>query len=113
MLITSSLTVCSQNFLVKGDSAIFHVNEVKTLLKAAKQGEICDSISKNQQLQIINFKEVLSNKDREITLHKERLSEVNKDLKTTQLKLKVSKRLSLYGIPIAFSGGLLLFTILK
>lgn len=113
MLIISSLTVCSQNFLVKGDSATFHLNEVKTLLKAAKQGEICDSISKNQHLQIINFKEVLSNKNKEIKLHKERISEVSKELKSTQLKLKISKKLSFYGIPIAFGGGVLLLTILK
>mgnify|MGYP003653457246 CR=1 FL=1 len=72
-----------------------------------------DSLNQNLQLQILNFKEVVSN-DRELKLMlNNKVSVLEKDLNITRTKLKISKRLTMFGVPIALGGGFLIAVLLR
>ena len=110
ILLTSSIAF-TQNF--SNDSIkCFTYKQVRKITKSIKQGQLCDSISQTQQLQIINFKELSIKNDSIILENNKRLLEVKKTLSNTALKLKISKRLTFFGVPIALGGGLLLGIIL-
>jgi|TARA_Y100000310_G_scaffold167497_1_gene167268 hypothetical protein len=72
-----------------------------------KRVDLLDSIITNQNRQINNYKSVLSNNNKQILLYANRNSKLGKDLIKTRLKLKISKRLTFLGVPIAFGGGIL------
>ena len=111
MLQMSSSIVCSQTILT--DSLCFSKEQAVKIMQDLKRLDYCDSITSNQQLQIINFKDVLKVNDAIILENTKRLSEVTKTLNKTNLKLKISKRLSTIGIPVAITGGFLLGFIIK
>jgi len=75
--------------------------------------EICDSIRSNQALQINHFKNVLKNDQQQILLHTSRISKLDKELQKTTLKLKISKKLTFFGVPIAFGAGIITVLILR
>ena len=111
-ILTIKSTAFTQNF--SNDSIkCFTYDQVRKITKSIKQGQLCDSISHNQELQIINFKELSIKNDSIILENNKRLLEVTKTLNTTKLKLKISKRLTFLGVPIALGGGLLLGVILS
>jgi hypothetical protein len=75
--------------------------------------EYCDSITQNQAFQIINFKSI-SRKDFEIiALKNGKISRQEKEINTLGLKLKISKRLTLVGLPAAIIGGFLVGSMLS
>ena len=77
-------------------------------MKDLKRGIVLDSIVQDQQLQIINFKDVLL-KDSQIIKEKDKkLLNVSKQLKISNLKLQVSRKLSFIGIPTAIISGFIL-----
>jgi len=59
-----------------------------------KRVNLLDSIIINQELQIINFKSVLSNNKEQILLFTNRNTKISKELDKTYLKLKLSKKLT-------------------
>jgi hypothetical protein len=86
----------------------FTYDQVKIITAEIKKAEICDSIQKNQSLQIFNFKEIVL-KDKEIiTLHEEKIIDQNKSIRKLDLKLKLAKNISLVGIPAAFVLGFII-----
>jgi hypothetical protein len=110
VLLTITLTcksiVFSQNFSTDSLKC-FTYSQVRKITAEIKKAEVCDSIIQTQQLQIINFKEVLSRDNQIILENNKRLSELTKQLNRTELKLKISKRLNFYGVPIALGVGLI------
>lgn len=82
-------------------------------MKDIKRGEICDSIRINMSLQITNFKEVVRKDNDIIKLHENRIATLNEDLGKANKKLKISKKLTTFGIPIALGGGFLIGVLLK
>ena len=100
----TAFTQTSSNDSIK----CFTYEQVRKITKKIKDVNLCDSIVQNQELQIINFKEVLKKDDAIIIETNKRLLDVTKTLNTTKLKLKISKRLTFFGVPIALGGGLLL-----
>jgi len=111
MLQMSSLILCSQT--TSTDSLSFSKEQAVKIMQDLKRLDLCDSINQNQELQIINFKEVLKVNDKIILENKERLAEVTKTLNNTKFKLKISKRLSTIGIPVAICGGAAIVLLLK
>lgn len=106
-LLTTKSTVYSQN--ISQDSLkCFTYSQAKIIFKDLKRGEICDSISQLQALQLINFKDIVGNKEEEISLLNSKISDQKKSLNTSNLKLKVSKKISKFGIPSALIGGFIL-----
>jgi hypothetical protein len=61
----------------------------------------------------MNFKDVLKVNDKIILENNKRLSEVKKTLNKTELKLRISKRLTMFGVPVAFGAGILTVILLK
>lgn len=91
----------------------FNKEQLSKIAKDLKKVNVQDSIIQTQQFQIINFKEVIKVDEQIISENNKRLSELKKSLTKTELKLKISKRLSIYGIPIAFGGGAFLVILLS
>ncbi len=116
VLLTAMMTIRLTAFTQTSSSdsvKCFTYEQARQIAKAIKHGEICDSISQNQALQIFNFIEVVKKDNAIILLNKDRISELEKDLKITNTKLKISKKLTMFGIPIAFGGGFLVGILLK
>lgn len=112
VIISTKLIVFSQT--ISSDSVkCFSYEQAKTIIKDLKKGRLCDSISQIQALQIVNFKEVIQNKNSEITIKNSQFSAKSKELKTANLKLKISKNLSKFGIPTALLGGFLVGILVK
>jgi hypothetical protein len=105
------LTACSQH--TSTDSLCFSKEQAAQILKDIKKGEICDSIRTNQALQIINFKDVVKKDNEIIHLHENRISVLEKDLNTANTKLKITKRIANFGIPIAIGGGFIIGILLN
>jgi len=99
------LTVCSQR--TSTDSICFSKDQAKKILKDLKRLDFCDSITINQERQIINFKAVLHTDSTIIAENNKRLLEVTKTLNKANLKVKVLKKISFFGVPIAFGGGII------
>ena len=100
------MIVCSQT-TSQGDSLCFSKEEAKLIMQDLKRVNLLDSIIINQELQIINFKSVLRNNKEQILLFTNRNTKISKELDKTYLKLKLSKKLTFFGVPIAFGGGIL------
>lgn len=86
----------------------FTYEQSRKIIKDLKKGQLCDSISQNQALQIINFKSVVVNNDRQIEIKNGQISTQKTELNKKNLQLKVLKKVSKFGIPSAFLGGFLL-----
>ena len=72
-----------------------------------------DSLLNNALIRINGYEGVLKKDDAIILETNKRLSEVKKTLSSTELKLKISKRLTFFGVPIAFGGGILFALLLS
>jgi len=101
------LTVFTQT-ISRDSLKCFTYSEAKTIIIDLKKGVICDSISQIQGLQIVNFKEIITNKDEEIFIKNSQISDKEKNIKALNLKLKVYKKVSKFGIPTALIGGFFL-----
>lgn len=85
----------------------FTYEQARKIAAKIQKGEICDSIAQNQQLQILNFREIDEKHRQEIELHKGRVSDHLKTIKKQSIQLKISKRLTFVGVPVAFVLGYL------
>jgi len=76
-------------------------------MKDLKRLDYCDSITFNQQTQIMNFKDIIDLDNRIITEDRKRQLELTKTINKANIKIKVLKRISIYGIPIGFGAGII------
>ena len=88
------------------DSICFSKVEAIRLFKDLKKLDVFDSIISNQSLQIYNFKEIVINDKQQILLHTNMIARKQKELNVTNLKLKISRKLSVIGIPVSVGLGL-------
>jgi uncharacterized protein YjaZ len=107
-IILSLNSIVSSQIILNDSLTCFNKEQLKKIVKDLKKVEIQDSIIQTQQLQIINFKEVLKVDNSIIAENDKRLLELTKDLNKANLKLKISKRLTFVGVPIAITGGFIL-----
>ena len=112
--LTMTSTLYSQPILTDDKKEkCFTYEQAKQIFIDLKKGELCDSISQNQALQIINFKEVVK-KDLELdALNKKFIADQGKEINTANLKLKISKRLTFVGVPVALVGGFIFGVLIK
>jgi len=91
----------------------FTIEQVKQITKDLKKGFICDSIVQNQELQIVNFRDVLKVNDNIIVENNKRVLELTISVNNKQTKIDALKKVSLFGIPVAIGGGLFLGILLS
>lgn len=109
LIIILSLNSTASSQIILNDSlTCFNEVQLKKIVKDLKKVEVQDSIIQTQQLQIINFKEVLTVDNKIIAENDKRLSELTKELNRTNLKLNISKKLTFFGVPIALGSGFIL-----
>jgi hypothetical protein len=75
-------------------------------MKDLKRLEICDSITQNQQLQIMNYKGIRIKTNNIVNLQEDKIKRIEKQNKGLILKLKISKKLTLVGVPTSIITGL-------
>lgn len=112
VIMSLKLTAFTQNFS-RDSVKCFSYEQARQIAKAIKKGEICDSISQIQGLQILNFKQIVDNNNRQIEIKDSQILTKNQELNTANLKLKVSKNLTKFGIPTALLGGFFVGFLLK
>tara|TARA_R110000744_G_scaffold148351_1_gene261370 strand:- start:4492 stop:4707 length:216 start_codon:yes stop_codon:yes gene_type:complete len=59
----------------------------------------------NMSLQIVNYKKVLNTSNQIIMLNESHISEQGKKMNALSLQLKISKKLTIIGVPTAIIGG--------
>lgn len=111
-IILSLNSIAFSQTILNDSLTCFNKDQLIKIVKDLKKVDIQDSIIQTQGLQIINFKDVLKVDKQIIQQKDERLLELTKSLKATNLKLKISKRLTFYGVPIAFGTGIITSLIL-
>tara|TARA_R110002126_G_scaffold57459_1_gene152224 strand:- start:122 stop:466 length:345 start_codon:yes stop_codon:yes gene_type:complete len=112
VILSLKLTVFTQT--ISNDSLkCFTIKQSKQIIKDLKKGQVCDSITHIQALQLFNFKTILRNKGEEVGIKNKQILSKTKEVNTLNLKLKVSKSLTKYGIPAAFFGGFLVGILVK
>ncbi len=82
-------------------------------MKDLKRLDLCDSISQNQALQILNYKSVVIKDFEIIALNNSIIKNQNQEINKLNLKLKISKRLTFFGVPTAIIGGFLVGSLLS
>jgi len=103
-IISLKLTVFTQT--ISRDSVkCFTYEQSRQIIKDLKKGQICDSISQIQSLQIVNFTQIVENKNQEITIKDSQIFDKEKKINGLNLKLKLSKNLTKFGLPTALLGG--------
>lgn len=114
LLMTLPEIVLGSTITLNNDSCIcYTTSQDKRCLECLINTVKKDSLNQNLQLQILNFKEVVRN-DRELKLMlNNKVSVLEKDLNITRTKLKISKRLTMFGVPIALGGGFLIAVLLR
>ena len=112
IIILSLNSIASSQIILNDSLTCFNKDQLVKIVKDLKKVEVQDSIIQTQELQIFNFKEVLKVDIQIIAKKDERLSELTKSLNTTKLKLKISKRLTAFGLPISFVTGIITSLIL-
>ena len=114
LLMTLPEIVLGSTITLNNDSCIcYTTSQDKRCLECLINTVKKDSLNQNLQLQILNFKEVVRN-DRELKLMlNNKVSVLEKDLILTRTKLKISKRLTMFGVPIALGGGFLIAVLLR
>jgi len=114
LLIGSTEIALGQSTILDNDSCICYTdNQDKRATECLKNASSRDSLLTNSLIRIKGFKELSIKNDKIILENQERLSEVTKQLNKANLKLKISKRLTNIGLPIAFCGGAALILLLK
>ena len=91
----------------------FTYEQTRKITASIKKGAVCDSIAQNQALQILNFKSIVRTSNEQMSLVSTKLSDTERTLDKTMLKLKISKKLTTYGIPSALLGGLFIGYVLR
>jgi hypothetical protein len=74
-------------------------------MKDLKRLSVCDSIAEIQALQIFNFEDMVTKDFEIIELNNDKIKRQAKQIKVLRLKLKISKRLTFVGVPVALLGG--------
>lgn len=108
-----SLESICQTTLIPEDSVCLTAEDARVIFKDLQLFQYCDSIRTEQAAQISIIKRVLKTNDNIIAENNKRLSEVIKERNTANKKLKISTKLSIYGIPVAFGAGAALILFLK
>ena len=108
LLLQTNFKAHCQTTPIQEDSVCLSAEDARVIFKDLQLFQLCDSIRSNQSLQIKHFKEVLKTNDNIILETNKRLSEVTKERNTSNLKLKISTRITMFGVPIALGGGLLI-----
>lgn len=103
----TSYKVYCQDTQIQEDSVCLSAEDARIIFKDLQLFEFCDSIRLNQSLQIKHYKGVLKTDEQIMIKNEERLSELKKTLSRTELKLKISKRLTSFGIPVSFGAGII------
>ena len=111
MLVLTNLTVYSQT--TSRDSLCFSKEQAVKILQDIKRGEFCDSIRSIQSLEIVNFRTIVVNNKESIGLLTESNKSLSSDLDKTRLKLKLSTKLTTFGIPSALVAGFLVGILLR
>jgi len=106
------LTVFTQN-ISKDSVKCFTYEQTRQIIKDLKKGEICDSISQTQGLQILNFTKIIKNDEEVILLNNEKIVRQEKELNTLNRKFKFSKMTSKIGLPTVLIGGFFVGYLLK
>ena len=108
VLLVIILTINSIAFTQTSSDSIkcFSYEQAREIANKLKKSSLCDSISQNQALQIINYKSVVSKDFEIIAIQAAKVDKQQKSIKSLGLKLKVSKRLTFLGVPTAIIGGL-------
>lgn len=107
LLLLPNLKAHCQTTQNQEDSVCLTAEDARIIFKDLQLFQLCDSIRKNQALQISHFKSVLITDEQIIRENNKRLSELKKSLSSAELKLKISRRLSTFGIPVAFGAGII------
>ena len=108
MVITlTSLTASSQTSS-RDSLKCFTYEQAREIAKAIKHGQICDSISQNQALQIINFKTIVKKDEDQITIMKAQEEKIQDELDKTRLRLRLNKKITSFGLPGAAAVGIIL-----
>jgi hypothetical protein len=107
VIILTSWTASSQTSSERDSLKCFTYEQAREIAKAIKHGEICDSIAQNQELQIINFREIVGKDQEQINLMKGQEKKIQDELDKTKLRLKINKKITSYGIPGAAAVGIL------
>ena len=115
VLLITILTINSTAFTQTSSDSLkcFTYNQLKEITKELKRGVLCDSITQNQALQILNYKSVLDKDSKIITLNNEMIKKQKNTIKIIAIKLKISKTMTLVGAPIALLGGIFIGMNLK
>ena len=83
----------------------FTYEQAREIANKLKKSSLCDSISQNQALQIIHFKSVLDKDSKIIALNDIMIDDQKKSINKLNLKLEVSKKLTIIGVPTAVIAG--------
>tara|TARA_R110002167_G_scaffold224191_1_gene429593 strand:+ start:1824 stop:2192 length:369 start_codon:yes stop_codon:yes gene_type:complete len=91
----------------------FTYKQLKEITKELKRANLCDSINEIQHLQINSYKSILDKDSKEIALNNEMIKKQKNKIKIIGIKLKISKRLTFIGTPVALLGGFLVGAMIK
>ena len=89
------------------DSLCFSKPQAAKIMKDLSRINVLDSISQMQHLQIINYKTIVIALNDKSNIMYKKLEDSNKQLKTSNLKLKISTKINKFGIPSIFIGGII------
>jgi len=105
--LTVGITILSGQSLTQDSCICYTETQDKRANECLYNKPKRDLLLKNALTQISTL-DSLSQVDNQIISEKDkRLTELTKSLKTTNLKLKISKRLTFYGVPISFGVGII------
>lgn len=107
-------TVYGQFLIQDNDSCIcYTTNQDKRALECLKTSISKDSLLQNQKLQILNYKSAVATDKEIISLNNAMIDDQKKSIKSLNLKLKVSKKLTIIGVPTAIVAGFIASTLLS
>lgn len=91
----------------------FTYEQARKIFKDLKRLDLCDSVANAQSWQITTLKNVIMKDNQIIGIMDVQVKECSKSLDKTKFKLKVSRKISTFGIPITLGGGFLLGYLLR
>jgi len=105
LLSLSNLNSTCQITPVQEDSVCITAEDARIIFKDLQLFEVCDSIRTNQKIQIHNLKNVFKKDQQQILLHTTMYAKKEKEFKRTLKKLQISRKLSMFGMPISIAAG--------
>ena len=103
-----SLDSFSKTTLVVGDSVSISKEDAKLIKEDLRLGLLCDSIKGEQALRILNFQGMVQKFESKDLAHTNRVARLDKKVKTVTLQRDFFKKITLFGVPIAIGGGVVL-----